>query len=211
MKAWIQTVSAAPVDTLLVYYTGHGMINKYGTHDLHFDPGADMVLTRDWLAEELQAKPAGLKMLITDTSSPKVETAETPSTSNLKVETAAPFTDAAQIVTRSADKYVYRKLFLEHSGFLDITAASPGQFAYGDNRIGGHFTSALVAALTFPADTNQDGFFSWQEVFADTRARTESLYKEASATFSPAGQRQIQVEGQTPVAFSFPERRDPIR
>ena len=206
VKAWIQTVSAAPVDTLLVYYSGHGMINKYGTHNLHFDLMADGVLTRDWLAEELQAKPAGLKMLITDTTSYQAETAEAPSTGSPKVEIAVPFTAAAQIVTRSADKYVYRKLFLEHSGFLDITAASPGQFAYSRPMDGGFFTNALVAALTFPSDTNQDGFFSWQEVFADTRARTESLCKEEVVTRFLS-----KVKGQTPVAFSFPERRDPIR
>ena len=194
VKVWVRETPTRPVDTLLVYYSGHGTMDNYGTHDLHFDPGADTVLTRNWLAEELRSKPAGLKLLITDTCS-----------ENVQADSAAPLQKAVYADVKANAQFYAKNLFLEHRGLLDITAASPGQLAYGDHIIGGHFTSALAEALIPDSDTNGDDFLSWAELFDATRAGTESLYKETSATFSPAEQRKIQVAGQTPFNASLPE------
>ena len=194
VKAWVREVPTRPVDTLLVYYSGHGTMDNYGTHDLHFDPVAEVVLTRNWLAEELRSKPAGLKLLITDTCS-----------ENVQADRAAPLQKAVYADVKANAQFYAKNLFLEHRGLLDITAASPGQLAYGDHIIGGHFTSALAEALIPDSDTNRDDFLSWAELFDATRAGTEALYKETSATFSPAEQRKIQVAGQTPFDASLPE------
>ena len=95
-------------------------------------------------------------------------------------------------------------LFLEHEGFLDITAASPGQFAIGNNDLGGHFTSALLSqGFTAVADTDRDGFLSWREAFDKSVARTKALYQEA--TFSRSMKAELQKNGQTtqePLAHS---------
>ena len=193
-KDWVRNVKTRPADTLLVYYTGHGTMDKYGTHDLHFDPGTDLLLTRQWLAEELRAKPARLTMLITDTCSENVE-AENP--------LARGGVTLADV--RPNAKFYAKNLFLQHSGTLDITAASPGQRAYADNVVGGHFTNALTEALIPESDTNGDNFLSWNEIFVVTRTKTDELNKEASATFSTTLQQQIKMEGQTPLAASLPE------
>ena len=151
-------------------------------------------LTRNWLAEELRSKPAHLKLLITDTCS-----------ENVQADSAAPLQKAVYAEVKANAQFYAKNLFLEHRGLLDITAASPGQLAYGDSIIGGHFTSALAEALIPASDTNGDDFLSWAELFVATRAGTEALYKETSATFSPAEQRKIQVAGQTPFDASLPE------
>ena len=194
VKNWVRAVKTRPTDTFLIYYCGHGTIDKYGTHDLHFDKHTDIVLTRDWLAKELRAKSARLKMLITDTCS-------------VQSDIASPLARGGVTFVRtpSTAKFYAQNLFLEHSGTLDITAASPGQLAYGESSIGGHFTNALTEALIPKSDINRDDFLSWNEVFEATRVTTETLYQKASVNFSVNLQSQIKVRGQTPFKYSLPE------
>ena len=193
VKDWIHKVETRPDDVLLVYYTGHGTMDIYGTHDLHFDPETDLVLTRQWLAEELQTKSAHLKMLITDTCSENIET------QNPVARGGVSF-----VQMKPNAKFYAKNLFLQHSGILNITAASPGQRAYADDVVGGYFTNALTEALIPESDTNGDNFLSWNEVFETTRVTTETLYQTASVNFSPELQSQIKVEGQTPFKITLP-------
>ena len=67
--------------------------------------------------------------------------------------------------------------------------------------LGGHFTSALLSqGFTAVADTDRDGFLSWQEAFETSVALTKKLYLE---TVFDADQ-----ETQEPLAYSLPTRRD---
>ena len=196
---WLRNLAPASEDTVLIYYNGHGKIDAYGTHTLIYDHGLNHdTPDRGKLSEILKAQPARLRLLITDTCSNLSE--------DLSDDTFARF--AAQ-VRRKARPYM-QNLFLEHEGFLDITAASPGQFAIGNNDLGGHFTSALLSqGFTAVADRDGDGdsFLSWQEVFDTTVAQTKKLYQEA--TFGRSMEAELQKQGQTtqePLAHSLPER-----
>ena len=167
---WLENLNPTPEDTVLVYYSGHGKIDSFGTHSLVFDFGLNMdTPDRGKLSQKLKQKPARLRMLITDTCSNFSQ--------DLSDDTFAKFA----VGVRTKARIYMQDLFLEHEGFLDITAASPGQFAIGHSGLGGHFTSALLSqGFTVVADTDRDGFLSWQEAFEKTVAQTKKLYQEAT-------------------------------
>ena len=192
---WVQNCQTQTEDTVFVYYSGHGHIDPEKRHYLNLDAqNSEFSLLRSDLVKALGEKNCRLKMLITDTCSQ----------------------DRGQIppiVVKSFGAVVTRKrrhvqnLFLQHKGFLDITAASPGQYAWGNNEIGGYFTAALVKSFTTDSDTDKDGFLSWEEVFSTTCDETEKLFSETE--FLPIDRQRmddIGQETQEPTAHTLPER-----
>ena len=182
---WLSRVKTGPTDTLLIYFSGHGeMDSRYGTHWLLFDKTRDNRLARDVLERRLQEKPARLKMLITDTCSKMV---------NTEGLTAR---KVAFVGVEGRVSFYAKNLFLEHTGFLNVTAALPGKLAYGDTDIGAYFTRAIADSLNSNTDKMpQDNFLSWIEVFNAAKERTQEI---AERTISP--------ESQTPFAHSLPKR-----
>ena len=166
---WVKQRNVGDEDTILVYYSGHGGTDYGDRHWLDLRPGVSgYLLLRSDLADELQAKPCRLKMLITDACSNFVE-------STLAGDELARYGD----IVPSERKYV-KDLFLAHKGFLNITAASPGEFALGTKDGGGFFTTALAKrSFTAAADADGDRFLSWDEVFAKCKTETENLFQQA--------------------------------
>ncbi len=167
---WIRNLKVGASDTVFVYFNGHGKMDRYGTHQLHFDKTKR--LARDVLLEALQEKPCRLKLLITDTCSEVTRGTHPAGGAYL-----AQYGD-----TEAKPQFYARNLFLEHTGILDITATSPEirtasdtDKAFGDAEVGGFFTYALTNALVPTADTNSDDFLSWEEAFAETEAGTKRL------------------------------------
>ena len=167
---WIQRCPAGAQDTIFVYYSGHGhsddSIQKRHYLNLRLHNPAFSVRRSD-LADALEKKPCRLKMLVTDACSNFVDT-----------QLAASVKQYAALQSKAP---LYAKnLFLQHEGFLDITAASPGHFALGGDDIGGFFTTALIArSFTAESDTNGDRFLSWNEVFAKCETETQNLFQQA--------------------------------
>ena len=189
---WIQELTTNDEDTILIYYSGHGSIDAVGTHILNFDPEVtNDFVARDGLRDNLQQKQGRLKMLITDTCSNRVQTPPPIARVFAKVQ--------------SRERRYTKNLFLEHSGLLDITAASEGQYAWGNDDIGGYFTVSLIGSFTAEADKNQDQFLSWEEVFKVTRSKTQRLFSET--TFLLHNKQKLDEIGQTnqtPTKASLP-------
>ena len=163
---WIGNLKVGASDTVLVYFNGHGKMNRYGTHQLLFDKTGTTQLARDVVLEALEATPCRLKLLITDTCS-QLERGTRPADG----DTLAKYGDI-----EAKPQFYAQNLFLEHTGTLDITATSPDRGmdeAYGDGQVGGFFTYALTTALVPDADTNGNDFLSWEEAFAATVAGTK--------------------------------------
>ena len=196
---WLNNLKPKPEDTVLIYYNGHGKIDSFGTHFLLFDPGVNAdTPDRGKLSQQLMEKPARLRMLITDTCS------------NISDDFSDDTFSKYAVEVRAKARPYLQDLFLEHEGFLDITAASPGQFALGNNDLGGHFTSALLSqGFTAAAESTKDtdDFLSWQEAFENAQAETKALYDKA--TFNPGMQRELDAnnqETQEPYKYSLPVR-----
>ena len=169
---WIRNLEVGPSDTVLVYFNGHGKMDRYRRHQLLFDTKDTKRLARDVVLEALQETPGRLKMLITDTCS-----TVTQGTQPAGGDYFAQYGD-----TEAKPQFYAQNLFLEHTGILDITATSPEirtasdtDKAYADADVGGFFTYALTTALVPDADTNGDDFLSWEEAFAATETGIKRL------------------------------------
>ena len=198
---WLENLNPNEEDTVLVYYNGHGGV--YGeTHMLHFD-GVKDLYNRNELSALLARKQARLKILITDTC-------------KNQLDTPLPQANAYYAQVQEKNRSYTKHLFLQHSGMLDITAASTNQFALANNQLGGFFTAALIESFNEKSDMkgeggigNSDGFLSWEEVFAKCVWETQDLFSQSTSKFgavlsSKLGERNQTT--QTPEQFSLPSR-----
>ena len=192
---WIQNCQAQIEDTIFVYYSGHGHIDLEKRHYLDLDAqNVGFSLLRSDLVKILAEKNCRLKMLVTDTCSQN------------RGQISSVIAKSFGIVVPRKRRYI-KNLFLQHSGFLDITAASAGQYAWGNNEIGGYFTTAFIKSFTTDSDTDKDGFLSWEEVFSATCDETQKLFSETE--FLPIDRQKmgdIGQETQKPIAHTLPER-----
>ena len=187
---WIKDLRSDSDDTLFLYYSGVGKLTGSNSHTLVFEPGmADNIVARADLTTLMKEKPGRLKMLVTDTCSSRIYTIKP---------------GAHNYASKPIKNRLYIKhLFLQHGGILDITAASPGQEAWGSDALGGLFTASLVESLNVESDTDQDGFLSWTEVFEATHKKTQMLFSNAAKITPNIIKRQ---KTQEPAAHSLPER-----
>ena len=96
-------------------------------------------------------------------------------------------------------------------GFLHITAATEGEFAWCNENFGSLFTNSLVEVIAATSDTNKDRFVSWDEVFELAKSDTQTLFKQA---YDAGGFNAVDVQsmkdrgitGQTPKDYSLPQQ-----
>ena len=187
VEKWLNAVDAKPNDTVLIYYTGFGLISASGSGD---------DLARADLSAALNEHPARLKMLITDMDGPNVDESDTPA---VKFNRVVP-------KNQKGKGSFFKHLFLEYKGMLDITAASPGEYAWMRRNSGGFFTEALIGSMDAASDANAHMFLTlnaWAEVFAHAQKSVQEMFAQARNQSSLLG---VEQTTQTPVAYSLPER-----
>jgi len=183
---WLRNIDPSSDDAVMVYYSGHGFINEEGKHFVWF--GEDDYVPRSEIINELRSVKCRLKMLITDACS------------NM-VSLPTPVTSTPRSLGETRDKQYYRNLFIEHEGLLDVTAASEGEYAWGNTTVGGYFTASLFAAFSGEGKS----FRSWQDVIFDAQIGTQRLFSQT--TFPAGDERRMQEKGisnQTPKSYSIP-------
>lgn len=177
-KQWIKDVRPADNDVLFVYYSGHGGMLRNET----FIVTQGNVLFRKELVKAMERAPnCRLKILIVDACSNAVD-AENP--------TLNP--DLRSTLTN---------LFVEHKGFLNLAAATEGEYAWSNDRRGGWFTSSLIETIYEYPDPNGDNFVSWEEVFKATKKKTMDLFSRAYPHFDAERKddlRRRNITSQTP-------------
>lgn len=187
---WVRNINVATDDIVFIYYAGHGGMNPKGETFLVTE---GKWLFRSELVNAIeQVKSHRLTLLITDCCSSLVQT---------KVE---PTLQSSRSMTR-LPQHVLRNLFLEHKGFLHVTAATEGQYGWSNIATGGWFTRNFIEALDNNPDENRDQFLSWKEVFETARQNTERTFSQAIFTTSQReNMKQKGINSQTPKAYSFP-------
>ncbi len=187
---WVQNLHTEKNDILFIYYAGHGGMNDKNQTFLATE---GKWLFRSELVNAIeQVKSPRLTLLITDCCSSLV---------SQKID---PNLQSSRGMTRLTEKILHN-LFLEHKGFLHITAATEKQYGWSNAITGGWFTSNLIKALDSNPDDNKNNFLSWKKVFETAKQNTEKAFSQATFTTAQLNDmRRKGITSQTPKAYSFP-------
>lgn len=193
IKRWLKNVRPGSDDVVFVYFSGHGAMLNNKT----FIALQGSILYRDELVRNMEsARNCRLKILVTDACSSEVRR-EGPPTFNPTLESTL------------------RDLFVRHKGFLHLSAATEGEYAWGASPNpqgrggGGFFTLSLINTIYEYPDPDGNGFVSWKEVFDATKKKTMALFEAAYPHFSAekkADLRERGITSQTPKYYALPER-----
>ena len=178
IRQWLRDVRPSENDVIFIYYSGHGGMTRAGETFLATE---GVAYYRKVLVEDVEeAKTCRLKILITDACSSSGPEKTQPNLNPPPLKSAL------------------INLFVEHKGFLHITAATEGQFGFIDSDRGGWFTFSLITAiLTDRPDADDDNFLSWEEVFERTRYQTMDLFKRIYPHFPPHLKEQVDAINMT--------------
>ncbi|MBA4017482.1 MAG: hypothetical protein C0483_09950 [Pirellula sp.] len=171
--ALLGALKPAPRDTVVLYYSGHGGIDDRGSY---FELVGGK-LYRDEVCTQLKAKGARLAVLLSDCCN---------SRSDGRAQTAP------RAIFRRPETFtpLFRSLFVQPDGFVDVTACAPGQSAFfsppptdGDSVPGSLFTKALAAWTEEHAEREA----TWDELVNDVGIEVHLAFGEAypqGATFA---------------------------
>jgi len=187
MIEWLGNLNPSEDDVVMIYYSGHGFIDEQNRHYLSFEEGD--TIPRSDIISRLNELDCRLRILITD------------SCSNL-VSLPTPVTSSPRSIGEKQDRKYYKDLFIDHRGLLDVTAASEGEYAWGNSTLGGYFTSSLFSS--FKGDGIR--FRTWEDVIKDTKDGVMRKFQETQ--FSTTDIRRLQtkgIKGQNPKVYSLPK------
>lgn len=187
---WVQNIDVTAEDVVFIYYAGHGGMQR-GQKTFLATEG--QWIFRSELVKAIESvNEHRLAILITDCCSSLVQ-------SDLE-----PMLQSSRTMTRLTER-ILRNLFLEHEGFLHVTAATEGQFGWSNTATGGWFTRNLIQSLDSNPDKNQDSFLTWEEVFLKAQEATEKTFSQTTFTREQTNRmRQLGITSQTPKAYSLP-------
>jgi len=187
---WIKNLSPEANDTVFIYYSGHGGMNKNKETFLYLQDG---YFWRSKLVTAMEGiKKCRLKIFISDCCSDGPET---------EITTGRP----------PISKKALQDLFLGHEGFLHLSAASEGEYSWCSPKYGGWFTRAVIDSFDDSSDINMDGFVSWDEVLSLAIETVQKKFQQSMVYFSDQQKKDMDKKGmksQTPKAYSMAKRFD---
>ena len=211
-------------DIVFVYYTGYGWVEPY-SREIYFSlsqfeevgggllsrfaASREEIFCRTELAAAIYSLPCRLKILVTDVGSVGVPITEPYPTPEKEAITPLKGTLTPEVVDKKetdteketlTPANVYRHLFLEHEGFLDITAATEGESSFA-HFFGGYFTNAFVDAIQSATSAADDSFVSWNKVFETTKRLTYSELQNRIVAMSEQQSQRPKFFGQLPKRF----------
>ncbi len=155
LLSFVAGINPRPEDTMLFYYSGHGAADDQG----HYFALAKGKLPRKQLLEAMLAKGARLTVLITDCC-------------NLRSDGYAYF--APQFVPRvpNSPTPLFRALFLEPKGVVDINSSAPGESAF--------FTPADLDSGRLPGSIFTKQWIDWIDKNRNQRRVWDELVRGVS-------------------------------
>lgn len=146
------------VDTLVVFYAGHGGFSSQRGH--YLSPGGQ-TLHRSDLKRAMDSTGARLNVLITDACSVM-----------FRVRAYRAGAPQEEPILRISPAFY--SLYWQPSGFVDINSSSPGEVAVGDTLDGGYFTTSLCKYLSERSQRD----LGWRELLADVSGRVDTRFRE---------------------------------
>jgi len=187
---YYKNLKTSPNDVLLFYFTGHGSIDPVQGQALELRDGR---LFKSDLLRAMQQHHPRLTVILNDCCSTimgngslsgPAKYASLPGAVKSVGKVGGPATPAFK-TTGSA----FRDLMFRHTGVVDIMAASSGQAASGNRRLGGsYFTVALARLLSKDGarfDLNGNGFVEWNEFFTQLRQETIAVSSRGGQPHTP--------------------------
>jgi hypothetical protein len=165
VRSYYSKLSSGPDEALLFYFCGHGAF-RGNDHVLQFRDG-ELELPRSELRKLMAARKAALTVVLTDCCGTLLPVKKSDDVAR------------KQYMIKTTPQ-VPGHLFLRARGVVDITAASKGQSAFGDDEVGGFFTLTFAGLLSWPVkslDPDGDGLVTWAKVFPHLRKATNSTYR----------------------------------
>jgi hypothetical protein len=191
---YYKNLSVGPDDVLLFFYAGHGAIDeKTNQHNLTPQGGITSWVPRAEVRKAMEAKKAGLVVLLTDCCSTRIA--------------VKPGVNTRKAITDVKMHPVLRSLLFLHRGTVDVTAAEDGTGSWGDDDHGGVFTGSLVSLLEGDLktlDKDHDGFLSWKKFFPQLQKETEKQFK-VFADRARANKETVDQTTQRPRSFALPD------
>lgn len=178
-------------DAIFFYYSGHGGYTGGEGHVLLMKGGQDR-LRRDDLISELKGHRAALTVVVTDAC--------------FNLIFRQPPRAAAPAAAAPETAPLFRRLFFQTNGFIDLNSCRRGEVAATGivPPDGSVFTAMLTTSLTRHM-RDEDASFGWKELFNEVTDRTGVRFKQ----LYPEGH-NVEVEGdvvtqttQTPHAFAM--------
>ncbi len=190
--AAIKDIDTDSDDILFFYYCGHGGMTGGNTYLWPCDENA---LFRKDLLSLVGKKDATLKLVFTDACSSSIDSVGYRNMLNYM----------GNVSGEGNNDSIYRNLFLNYEGTLDLTAASEGQFGFSNDVNGGYFTSSLFDEVLLLSP-----LMTWDDVVSKTIEKTEEKFKHgykmklfSESTYKDLEERDI--TSQTPKYYSMPD------
>lgn len=180
----IETYRLGRNDTLIVYFGGHG---AYDPRQGHYMKARDKNVLRSRVRSAMRRPRARLRVLLTDCCNVMQRL-------NANMDFSM---QKQRPVTKTSPAFI--TLCWKATGFVDLNAASRGEVAMGDDKLGGFFTTSLTSYLH---QNRNNRNLSWSRLYSDVRARTRSKFKSRfpnGYTLRSGGRRRTQ-RSQTPTA-----------
>jgi len=168
----IQRLNVAKDDVVVIYFSMHGYRTRYKTNPWpnlffgHDSAGVDM----DNFNKAIEKKEPRLLLAMADSCNNYAE-GYIPTFMPLMAEPL----DDPKPVPAGRENANYRKLFLEHSGTMIVSASQPGQFAWGSRNMGTILTSVFLESLQTTVKNEDD--INWYDVFAHVSMGVERTVK----------------------------------
>lgn len=186
----LDEVMVEPNDTLFFYFTGHGAQDDRG-HHLALAQGA---LYRAELLPYLQGKGARLTVVMTDCCNVR-------SDGKLQIF-PAPYAERPAQVTP-----VFRSLFMEPRGVVDICSSSPGEsafFAVDPESPGGIAGSLFTRSLAAWFDDWQNQTSTWDNLLRGVSLRVHIAFRESYPHGSQITKGAARQADQNVFAIAYP-------
>lgn len=198
IKNAIKNLNTNKNDILFVYYSGHGGMSQNRTF---IWPCDENMLFRDEFETMVNNKRSRLKFVFSDACSSSIDSM------SRRLNNMISFNHS--LGSRAAGMRdltdVYRKLFYDYKGLLYVTAASEGEYAWGDIN-GGAFTTSLITESML-----QDPKGDWEKIIETARKSTEQKFKynyrnNVFDSHTKEDLRRKNIDNQKPKVYSMVNR-----